>query len=50
MRLNRHSQDILVSRLYAANQDKTRDHFLRLDIRSRRARFCGAINDDGILE
>ncbi len=50
MRLNRHPQDILVSRLYAANQDKIRDHFLRLDIRSRRARFCGAVSDDGILE
>lgn len=45
MRLNRHCQDILVSRLYAANQDKIRDHFLRLDILSRRARFCGAISD-----
>jgi GNAT superfamily N-acetyltransferase len=50
MRLNRHPQDILVSRLYAANQDSIRDHFLRLDIRSRRARFCGAVSDDGILD
>lgn len=50
MRLNRHPQDILVSRLYAANQDSICDHFLRLDIRSRRARFCGAVSDDGILE
>ena len=50
MRLNRHPQDILVSRLYAANQDNICDHFLRLDIRSRRARFCGAVSDDGILE
>ena len=50
MRLNRHPQDLLVSRLYAANQDKIRDHFLRLDIRSRRARFCGAISDYRILE
>ncbi|WP_205389888.1 GNAT family N-acetyltransferase [Sulfitobacter sp. SK011] len=50
MRLNRHPQEILVSRLYAANQDKIRDHFLRLDILSRRARFCGAISDYRILE
>ncbi len=50
MRLNRHPQDILVGRLYAANQDKIRDHFLRLDFGSRRARFCGAVSDDGILE
>ena len=45
MRLNRHLQDILVSRLYAANQDNICDHFLRLDMRSRRARFCGAVSD-----
>jgi GNAT superfamily N-acetyltransferase len=50
MRLNRHPQDILVSRLYAANQDNICDHFLRLDIRSRRARFCGAVSDGGILK
>ena len=50
MRLNRHPQDILVSRLYAANQDSIRDHFLRLDIRSRRARFCGTVSDVGVLE
>ena len=50
MRLNRHLQDILVSRLYAANHDNIYDHFLRLDIRSRRARFCGRVSDDGILE
>lgn len=50
MRLNRHLQDILVCRLNAANQDHICDHFLRLDIRSRRARFCGAVSDDGILE
>ena len=50
MRLNRHPQDIPVSRLYAANQDSICDHFLRLDIRSRRARFCGAVSDGGILD
>ncbi len=50
MRLNKHPQDILVSRLHAANQDNICDHFLRLDIRSRRARFCGAVSDGGILK
>lgn len=50
MRLNRHPHDILVSRLYAAYQENICDHFLRLDIRSRRARYCGAVSDDGILE
>ena len=45
MRINRHPQDILVSRIYAANQENIRDHFLRLDFGSRRARFCGAISD-----
>lgn len=50
MRLTRYPQQILVARLYAANQTNICDHFLRLDIRSRRARFCGAISDDGILE
>ena len=49
MRLNRHPQ-FLVSRLYAANQDSIRDHFLRLDIRSRRERFCGAVSENGILD
>ncbi|MCK0104444.1 GNAT family N-acetyltransferase [Pseudohalocynthiibacter sp. F2068] len=50
MRLKRNPQDILISRLYAANQDNICDHFLRLDVRSRRARFCGAVNDNGILD
>ena len=50
MRINRHPQDILVSRIYAANQENIRDHFLRLDFGSRRARFCRAVSDDGILE
>jgi GNAT superfamily N-acetyltransferase len=50
MRLNSHPQDVLVSRLYEANQDSIRDHFLRLDIRSRRGRFCGAVSDGGILK
>ncbi|MFT5867813.1 MAG: GNAT superfamily N-acetyltransferase [Gammaproteobacteria bacterium] len=50
MRLNTHPQDVLVRRLYTANQDNVRDHFLRLDIQSRRARFCGAVSDNRILE
>ncbi|MBS9718914.1 GNAT family N-acetyltransferase [Pseudohalocynthiibacter aestuariivivens] len=50
MRLKRNLQDILIRRLSAANQDNICDHFLRLDVRSRRARFCGTVNDDGMLE
>jgi hypothetical protein len=50
MRLNTYPQNVLVRRLYTANQDNVRDHFLRLDIQSRRARFCGAVGDNRILE
>ena len=50
MPLNRHPQTILVGRLYAANQDKIRDHFLRLDLRSRSARFFGAVSDDRLSD
>jgi|TARA_B110000908_G_scaffold133529_1_gene157505 GNAT superfamily N-acetyltransferase len=50
MRLNTYPQNVLVRRLYTANQDNVRDHFLRLDIQSRRARFCGAVSDNRILE
>jgi GNAT superfamily N-acetyltransferase len=48
MRLKRHPQDILICRLYTASQKSICDHFLRLDIQSRRARFCGTVSDDGI--
>lgn len=50
MRLKRHPQDIRVMRLCAAHQESICDHFLRLDIRSRRARFCGTISDDRVVE
>lgn len=50
MRLKRHPQVIRVMRLYAAHQEIICDHFLRLDIRSRRARFCGTLSDEGVLE
>lgn len=50
MRLKIHPQDIRVMRLYATHQKSICDHFLRLDNRSRRARFCGTISDDRVLE
>lgn len=46
MRIDKHPQDILVSRIYAANQENIRDHFLRLDFGSCRTRFCRAVSDN----
>lgn len=45
----RHTEDIVVRRLHAADQEKICDHFRRLDVESRRARFLGVIGDDGVL-
>ncbi|MEL6523947.1 MAG: hypothetical protein AAGJ68_14335 [Pseudomonadota bacterium] len=42
-------QDLLVRRLYAGDQADICNHFLRLDVPSRRARFCGAVSNDGVL-
>lgn len=50
MRLNGYPHRILVCRLYEASQKNIYDHFHRLDITSRRARFCGAISEDGVLK
>jgi hypothetical protein len=47
MRLNRHPQDILVSRLYAANQDRHGRSFSTSRETDLVARFCGAVSDDG---
>jgi len=41
-------QNLLVRRLHAGDGHDIRDHFLRLDVQSRRARFCGAIGDTGV--
>lgn len=46
----RHPRDLVVRRLHATDQADICDHFLRLDVSSRRLRFCGAINDDGVLK
>ncbi|WP_282027873.1 GNAT family N-acetyltransferase [Ruegeria faecimaris] len=45
----RTSQDLVVRRLGFGDQDKICDHFLRLDVQTRRARFCGAVDDNGVL-
>lgn len=37
-----------VRRLHVGDQGEVCDHFLRLDIQARRARFCGAIGDDAV--
>lgn len=50
MRQNAHPQDLIVRRLHTSDQVDVCDHFLRLDVQSRRARFCGAIGDDGVLK
>lgn len=49
MRLDSHPQRIQVCRLSAASQKNICDHFQRLDLASRRARFCGALSDDEVL-
>lgn len=43
-------QDLHIRRLHASDQQTICDHFLRLDARTRRARFCGAANDSGVLK
>jgi GNAT superfamily N-acetyltransferase len=50
MRLNSHSQRIQVCRLSTASQNSICDHFQRLNLPSRRARFCGAISDGEVLK
>ena len=42
------AQELVVRRLCMVDQEKICDHFLRLDIASRRARFLGAVSDDGV--
>lgn len=41
----KHSPDVEVRRLHRSDQTDVRDHFLRLDSKSRRARFCGTTSD-----
>ncbi|WP_108815105.1 GNAT family N-acetyltransferase [Loktanella sp. Alg231-35] len=41
---------IQVCRLSAASQKSICDHFQRLDLTSRWARFCGAISDEDVLK
>ncbi|WP_299507964.1 GNAT family N-acetyltransferase [uncultured Roseobacter sp.] len=50
MRDQRRSQDLVVRRLRFSDQDDICDHFLRLDAKTRRARFCGAVSDKGVLK
>ena len=45
----RTSQDLPVRCLGFGDQDDICDHFLRLDVQARRARFCGAVSDDAVL-
>ena len=42
------AQELVVRRLCVVDQEKICSHFLRLDIASRRARFLGAVSDDGV--
>ncbi|KIN62000.1 Acetyltransferase-like protein [Sulfitobacter noctilucicola] len=41
--------NIVVRRLYPSDQEEILSHFRRLDGPSRRARFCGAIKDEGVI-
>lgn len=50
MRLDSHPQRIQVCRLSAASQKSICNHFQRLDLTSRRARFCGAVGDGEVLK
>lgn len=50
MHQNANPQDLIVRRLHTSDQVDVCDHFLRLDVHSRRARFCGVISDDGVLK
>lgn len=43
-------RDLIIHRLHASNQSNVCDHFLRLDVQSRRARFCGAVSDATVLQ
>lgn len=43
-------RDLVVRRLYAGDKEDVCDHFLRLDARARRARFCGVIGDSGVSQ
>lgn len=43
-------KDLFVRRLHGSDQEEIFNHFLRLDVQTRRARFCGAINDNGVLK
>ncbi|WP_171133923.1 MULTISPECIES: GNAT family N-acetyltransferase [unclassified Ruegeria] len=42
-------QDLVVRRLRSADQDDICEHFLRLDVQTRRARFCGGASDESVL-
>lgn len=48
MRPQRLPHDFQVSRLYASDRARICAHFLRLDVSSRRSRFCGAVSDEGV--
>lgn len=50
MRLKSHLQRIQICRLSKASQKSICDHFQRLDLSSRRARFCGATSDGEVLK
>ena len=50
MRDKKPPKDLVVRRLYAGHQEDICDHFLRLDVQTRRARFFGAANNSGILK
>ncbi|WP_282128395.1 GNAT family N-acetyltransferase [Roseobacter litoralis] len=42
-------QHLVVRRLHSGDQEDICDHFLRLDVQTRRSRFCGAASDNGVL-
>ncbi|MBT3139998.1 GNAT family N-acetyltransferase [Phaeobacter gallaeciensis] len=50
MRNRKLPQDLIVRRLYSSDQVDIYGHFLRLDIQSRRARFCGIVSNDAVLK
>lgn len=44
------SKDLVVRRVHSGDQNDICDHFLRLDVGSRRSRFFGAVSDAGVLK
>lgn len=49
MEHKRTDRDLVIRRLLEVDQGDINSHFRRLDSDSRRARFCGSINDAGIM-